>query len=183
MEWGVTVEALLKRAGATDVQAVQVGGPSGTCIDPTQFDRQIAFEDLATGGAMIVIGKERDLLRECILNYMNFFIEESCSSCGPCRALTVILRNKLLKILNGYGTHQDIDELYTWAGYDRAVNRCGLGQTAANPIITSIENFRDLYENLVKSEEFFVSSFNLEQAVAESCEAVGRVPNLVDHKS
>jgi [NiFe] hydrogenase diaphorase moiety large subunit len=181
VEWGITVEALLKRAGATDVQAVQVGGPSGTCIDPSQFDRQIAFEDLATGGAMIIISKERDLLRDFILNFMNFFIEESCSSCGPCRALTVILRNKLLKILDGHGTKQDIDELYTWAGYDRAANRCGLGQTAANPIITSIENFRDLYENLVKTEETYVSTFNMEQAVAESCEVVGRVPNLHAH--
>ena len=115
VEWGVTVEALLKRAGATNVQAVQIGGPSGTCIAPPQFGRQIAFEDLATGGAMIIIGEKRDLLRDFILNYMNFFIEESCSSCSPCRALTVILRNKLLKILDGHGTKQDIDELYTWA--------------------------------------------------------------------
>jgi [NiFe] hydrogenase diaphorase moiety large subunit len=130
---------------------------------------------------MIIIGKERDLLGDFILNFMNFFIEESCSSCGPCRALTVILRNKLLKILNGHGTMQDLDELYTWSGYDRAANRCGLGQTAANPIITSIENFRDLYENLVETEETYVSTFNLEQSVAESCEAVGRVPNLLSH--
>ncbi len=178
VEWGVTVAALLRRAGATDVQAVQVGGPSGTCIDSSQFDRQIAFEDLATGGAIIIIGEERNLLRDFVLEYMNFFIEESCSSCAPCRALTVILRNKLLKILDGCGTKQDIDELYTWAGYDRAANRCGLGQTAANPIITSIENFSSLYENLVATEETFVSTFNMEQAVAESCEVVGRMPNL-----
>ena len=152
VEWGVTVQALLQRVGANDVQAVQIGGPSGTCIDPSQFDRQIAFEDLPTGGALIIIGEERDLLREFVLNYMNFFIEESCSSCAPCRSLTVILRNKLQKILDGNGTMQDIDELYTWAGYDRAANRCGLGQTAANPIITTIENFRELYENLVTTE-------------------------------
>ena len=181
VEWGVTVAALLRRAGATDVQAVQVGGPSGTCIDPSQFERQIAFEDLATGGAMIIIGEERDLLRDFVLEYMNFFIEESCSSCAPCRALTVILRNKLLRILDGYGTKQDIDELYTWAGYDRAANRCGLGQTAANPIITSIENFYSLYESIVKTDETYVSTFNMEQAVAESCEVVGRVPKLHSH--
>jgi [NiFe] hydrogenase diaphorase moiety large subunit len=178
VEWGVTVEALLRRAGATDVQAVQVGGPSGTCIDPSQFNRQIAFEDLATGGAIIIIGEERDLLRDFVLEYMNFFIEESCSSCAPCRALTVILRNKLLKILDGHGTKHDIDELYTWAGYDRAANRCGLGQTAANPIITTIENFHDLYEKLVKTDDTYRSTFNMEQAVAEACEAVGREPSL-----
>lgn len=178
VEWGVTVEALLKRAGANNVQAVQIGGPSGTCINPSQFDRRIAFEDLPTGGAIIIIGEERDLLREFVLNYMNFFIEESCSSCAPCRSLTVILRNKLLKLLNGHGTLGDIEELYTWAGYDRAANRCGLGQTAANPIITTIENFRELYENLVSTDETFVSAFDMEAAVAESCEVVGRVPNI-----
>jgi [NiFe] hydrogenase diaphorase moiety large subunit len=90
----------------------------------------------------------------------------------------VILRNKLLKILNGHGTKQDIDELYTWAGIGRAVNRCGLGQTSANPIITTIENFRELYEKLVEVNDTFVTTFNMEEAVAESCEAVGRVPNL-----
>jgi [NiFe] hydrogenase diaphorase moiety large subunit len=181
VEWGITVQKLLKRAGATDVQAVQIGGPSGTCIDPSQFNRSIAFEDLATGGSIIIIGEDHDLLRDFVLNFTNFFIEESCSSRGPCRALTVILRNKLLKILNGHGTKQDIDELYTWAGYDRAANRCGLGQTAANPIMTSIENFRALYEGLVETDETYVSIFDMEAAVAESCEVVGRVPNLQAH--
>jgi len=181
VEWGITVEKLLRRTGARNVQAVQVGGPSGTCIDPSQFNRTIAFEDLPTGGSIIIIGEERDLLRDFVLNFTNFFIEESCSSCGPCRALTVILRNKLLKILNGHGSMQDIDELYTWARFDRAANRCGLGQTAANPIMTTIENFRGLYESLVKTEETFVSTFNMEAAVAESCEAVGRVPNIQAH--
>jgi [NiFe] hydrogenase diaphorase moiety large subunit len=178
VEWGITINKLLKRTGATDVQAVQVGGPSGTCIDPSKFYRSIAFEDLATGGSIIIIGKDRDLLRDFVLNFTNFFIEESCSSCGPCRALTVILRNKLLKILNGHGTMQDIDELYTWAGYERAANRCGLGQTAANPILTTIENFRELYEDLVETDEIFVSTFDMEAAVAESCEVVGRIPAL-----
>ena len=181
VEWGISIQKLLKRTGANNVQAVQVGGPSGTCIDPSQFNRSIAFEDLPTGGSIIIIGEDRHLLQDCILNFMNFFIEESCSSCGPCRALTVILRDKLRKILNGQGTNKDIDELYTWACYERAVNRCGLGQTAANPVITTIENFRSLYENLVETEETYVSTFDMEQAVAESCQVVGRVPNLHSH--
>ena len=174
---------MLRRTGAKNVQAVQVGGPSGTCIDPSQFNRTIAFEDLATGGSIIIIGEERDLLRDYVLNFTNFFIEESCGSCGPCRSLTVILRNKLLKILDGHGTMADIDELYTWAGYERAANRCGLGQTAANPIITTIENFRELYEDLVDDEETFVSTFDMDAAVAEACEVVGRVPNVQVHES
>ncbi len=178
VEWGVTIEKLMRRTGANNIQAAQIGGPSGVCIGPDQFNRVIAFEDLATGGSVIFISEERDLLRDVVLNFMNFFIEESCGSCGPCRSLNVILRNKLLKILDGKGGSQDIDELYKWAGVGRSVNRCGLGQTAANPILTSIENFRHLYEDLVQMNESFVSAFDMEAAVAESCEAVGREPNL-----
>jgi [NiFe] hydrogenase diaphorase moiety large subunit len=178
IEWGMTVRELLEMAGATSVQAVQVGGPSGVCINPTQFQREISFEDLATGGSMIVIGKQRNLLKEIVINFMDFFIEESCSSCAPCRSLTVILRNKLQKILDGHGSRTDINELYTWAKYQKALNRCGLGQTAANPILSTIENFRQLYEDLVIPEEEFVSTFNMEEAVADSCAYVGRIPKF-----
>lgn len=181
VEWGLTIDELLKMVGATDVQAVQVGGPSGSCIDPSQFNRVIAFEDLATGGSIIIIGKDRDLLNDFVLNFMDFFIEESCGSCAPCRSLNLILRNKLLRILAGNGTKKDIDELLSWSQVGKAVNRCGLGQTAANPIITTITNFRSLYEAYIKTDSDYVSSFDMAQAVAESCEIVGRVPNLESH--
>ena len=179
--WGMTIKDMLKMVGADDVQAVKVGGPSGVCIDPTHFGRSIAFEDLATGGSIIIIGNQNNLLRDFILPFTNFFIEESCGSCAPCRSLTVLLRNKLQKILDGNGTLTDIDELYDWAQKGRTANRCGLGQTAANPIITSLENFRNLYEELVKTDQEYLSTFNMDEAVAESCEYVGRVPNIHSH--
>lgn len=181
MEWGMTINEMLEMVGASSVQAVKVGGPSGVCIDPTHFGRSIAFEDLATGGSMIVIGEERDLLEEFILPFTNFFIEESCGSCTPCRSLTVILRDKLIKILNGNGSQKDIDELYEWGQMGKDANRCGLGQTSANPILTTIENFRNLYEDRVQTDEDYVSTFNFDEAVADSCEAVGRVPNIKSH--
>lgn len=181
IEWGMTIRELLELAGATSVQAVQVGGPSGTCINPTQFQREISFEDLATGGSIIVIGKQRNLLKEVVVNFMDFFIEESCSSCAPCRSLTVILRNKLQKILDGHGSRKDVNELYQWTKYMKMSNRCGLGQTAANPVLSTIENFRQLYEDLVIPEEEFVSTFNMEEAVADSCAYVGRIPIFEHH--
>jgi [NiFe] hydrogenase diaphorase moiety large subunit len=181
IEWGTTVRELLELVGGTSVQAVQVGGPSGVCINPTQFHREIAFEDLATGGSMIVIGKQRNLLKEVVVNFMDFFIEESCSSCAPCRSLTVILRSKLQKILDGNGSRKDINELHEWTKYMKAANRCGLGQTAANPVLSTIENFRQLYEDLVIPEEEFVSAFNLEESVADSCAYVGRIPKFEHH--
>ncbi len=178
VEYGMTISEMLRMVGATSVQAVQVGGPSGVCVSPDKFEQTISFEELPTGGAMVVIGKDRDLLRDVVLNYMDFFIDESCSSCAPCRSLTVILKNKLKKLLNGFGTRTDIDELYNWGKYMKQANRCGLGQTAANPILTTIENFRPLYEALVKSEDDYVSAFDMDKAVAESCKYVGRVPNV-----
>jgi [NiFe] hydrogenase diaphorase moiety large subunit len=178
LEYGTTINEMLELVGATSVQAVQVAGPSGVCIGPDKFHQSIAFEDLPTGGAMVVIGKDRDLLKEVVLNYMDFFIDESCSSCAPCRSLTVILKNKLLKLMNGYGTAKDIDELYSWSKYMKQANRCGLGQTAANPIMTTIENFRPLYEALIKSEDDYVSEFDMDKAVQASCKYVDRVPNI-----
>jgi [NiFe] hydrogenase diaphorase moiety large subunit len=178
IEWGMSIAEMLEMVGARDVQAVMVGGPSGVCIDPAQFGRSIAFEDLATGGSMIIIGKERKLVKDFILPFTEFFIDESCGSCAPCRSLTIILRNKLRKILNGRATKHDIDELYSWAVQGRPATRCGLGQTAANPIITSIQNFRNLYDDLIQTDKEYLSDFDMERAVAESCEAVGRVPNI-----
>ena len=181
VEWGVTIREILEMAGSPSVQAVQVGGPSGICINPTQFHRSIAFEDLATGGSMIIVGKQRNLLNDVVMNFMDFFIEESCSSCAPCRALTVILKNKLQKILDGKGSKTDINDLQQWAKYMKIANRCGLGQTAANPILSTVENFRQLYEDLVASQEEFVSTFDLEAAVADSCDYVGRIPKFEHH--
>ena len=88
------------------------------------------------------------------------------------------LSNKLQKILDGKGSRTDINELYQWTKYMKAANRCGLGQTAANPILSTIENFRQLYEDLVIPEEEFVSTFSMEEAVADSCAYVGRIPKF-----
>ncbi len=178
VEWGLTVNDILELAGASSVQAVQIGGPSGTCINPTQFYRTLGFEDLATGGSIIIIGKHRNLLKDVVLNFMDFFIEESCSSCAPCRSLTVILRNKLQKLLDGYGTKKDIEEILVWSKYMKQANRCGLGQTAANPIISTVDNFRHLYEDLVSSGDDYLSTFDMEDAVADSCAYVGRIPKI-----
>jgi hypothetical protein len=83
-----------------------------------------------------------------------------------------------MKILDGKGSRNDIEELQQWAKYMKQANRCGLGQTAANPILSTIENFKHLYEDLILSTEDFVSTFDMEKSVAESCEYVGRIPNI-----
>ncbi|MFC2107692.1 NADH-ubiquinone oxidoreductase-F iron-sulfur binding region domain-containing protein, partial [Bacteroidota bacterium] len=178
IEYGITVKAMLEMAGAENVQAVQVGGPSGVCIDPSQFNRTISFEDLPTGGSIIIISNERDLIKEVVLNFMDFFIDESCSSCAPCRSLTVIIKNMVEKLLRGKGTRADIDNLLVYGLMMKNANRCGLGQTASNPIVSTIENFRDLYESLVTNDADYISEFDMESSVAASCAHVGRIPKF-----
>jgi len=111
IEWGHSIYDILEMVGAKDTMAVQVGGPSGTLIGPNEFMRRLGYEDLSTGGSIIVIHNSRDILREIVLNFTDFFIEESCGSCSTCRNVPILLREKLVKILEGHGVMQDIQDL------------------------------------------------------------------------
>jgi [NiFe] hydrogenase diaphorase moiety large subunit len=175
--WGFSITDLLDMTGAENVQAVQVGGPSGTLIGPEDFNRTLSYADLATGGAIIIIGKNRDILRDVVTNFMDFFIEESCGSCSTCRNFPVIMRNTLVRILNGKGIKKDIIELLE-LGQLLKMSRCGLGQTAGNPIISSIKSFRHLYAEKLQKDVTFVSEFDMKTAVQESSDFVRRIPNL-----
>jgi [NiFe] hydrogenase diaphorase moiety large subunit len=180
VNWGFNVEDMLNMVGAYDVQAVQVGGPSGTLIGPDEFNRTLGYSDLSTGGSMIIFGKQRNLLSDVVLNFMEFFIEESCGSCSTCRNMTQVMANKLKKILRGKGVSKDLDELRSWGKVLQA-SRCGLGQTAGNPIISSLKNFRHLYDNLIQKDKEFDEGFDMVAAVQDSCKYVGRVPNFNHH--
>jgi [NiFe] hydrogenase diaphorase moiety large subunit len=176
--WGFSVNDMLEMVGqSVPVQAVQVGGPSGSLIAPNEFGRTLGYEDLATGGSLIIFGEHRDLLNDVVLNFMNFFIEESCGSCSTCRILPNVLKHKLEKILNARGVAQDIEDMIEWGKILKA-SRCGLGQTAANPILTSIKNFRHLYDSKIQTRKEYDTGFDLLNAVKEACEVSGRVPNI-----
>ncbi len=172
LEWGFSVNDILAMAGARDVQAVQVGGPSGACIGPDEFGRVLAYEDLATGGSFIIIGQQRDLLKDVVLNFARFFREESCGSCVPCRALTGMAQVVLERIIAGTGTAEDVARLQSWQTIMRN-NRCGLGQTALNPVTSTIRNFQPLYDaRMAQGDARFVASFDLAAAVRDYDEAV-----------
>ncbi len=176
VEWGFSVYDILGMVGAGEVQAVQVGGPSGTLLPPHEFRRICGYEDLSTGGSIIIFNKSRDLINDVVLNFMDFFIDESCGSCSTCRIMPVVMRDRVIKIMNGNGVMHDIDELLNWGKLLKA-SRCGLGQTAGNPILSSIRNFRHLYEQKVMKGENFSSGFDMAKSVKEYCDAVGRVPS------
>ena len=104
---------------------------------------------------------------------MDFFIDESCGSCSTCRITSVQLAKKLDKILDGHGVASDLDDLKNWSKTMLA-SRCGLGQSASNPITTSLENFPEIYEKLLQKDVEFDTGFDLDKAVQEYCEASGR---------
>jgi [NiFe] hydrogenase diaphorase moiety large subunit len=172
--WGFSVNDVLSMVGAENVQAVQVGGPSGSCIGPAEFGRVLAYEDLATGGSLIVIGAGRDLVKEVVGNFSRFFREESCGSCVPCRALTSMAEAMLGRIIAGKARRADLESLKAWASIMQK-NRCGLGQTALNPIVTTMKNFPALYDALVPAADAPVNpGFDLAAATADYDAAVRR---------
>jgi [NiFe] hydrogenase diaphorase moiety large subunit len=180
IEFGTTIQSILEMAEGRAAKAVQVGGPSGSCIAKKDFNRRICFDDMPTGGSMIIIGPERDLL-EIAHNFMEFFVEESCGWCVPCRAGNVLLKHRLEKIMSGKGTEGDIKDLEDWSKIVKSASRCGLGQTSPNPIFTTIQNFREVYEAKVKKGVDYVTEFDFAKAVQDSCKAAGRIPNIGEH--
>jgi [NiFe] hydrogenase diaphorase moiety large subunit len=177
IEWGATVGEVLALCGAEDTLAVQVGGPSGTCVSPRQFDRRLCYSDLGTGGAFTIFGNHRDLL-SIVHNHMTFFVNESCGFCVPCRAGTTLLLKSLEKIMVGNGTVQDLEAIEQLGRMVRTASRCGLGQTAPNPLLSTLEHFADFYREQVRTDVDYVSQFNLDYATAESNVVAGRRPNL-----
>ncbi|HSV96228.1 MAG TPA: NAD(P)H-dependent oxidoreductase subunit E [Spirochaetota bacterium] len=177
IEFGTTVQTLLEMVEGRTAKAVQIGGPSGACVGKKDFGHRIGYEDLSTGGSVIVIGPDRDLL-QIVKNFMEFFVEESCGWCVPCRAGNVLLLNKLEKVMDGHGTMADIKELESWCLTVKSMSRCGLGQTSPNPIQTTLKNFREIYEAKVRKDVDYATEFDLSRAVKASCEAAGRIPNV-----
>lgn len=166
--FGISVSELLDLVGGEDAQAVQVGGPSGACVAPKDYGRQICYEDLSTGGSTMVFGPQRNLL-QVIHNFQEFFAEESCGWCAPCRVGTALLKVNLEKILNGRGTASDLRQMVSLADTVMRMSRCGLGKTAGNPIVTTVRDFPELYESVIQPDEF-IPRVSLEEA-----EAVARV--------
>jgi [NiFe] hydrogenase diaphorase moiety large subunit len=90
--------------------------------------------------------------------------------------MTVQYKKKLKKIITGKGVQSDLEQMKEWEQVMK-MNRCGLGHTAANPIMTTIKNFPEIYQSKLQDKDF-VSEFDLERAVQESCKTAGRIPNL-----
>jgi [NiFe] hydrogenase diaphorase moiety large subunit len=150
LPWGTKVSELLKLVDATETKAVQVGGASGICIPVSQFNRTLAYEDIGTGGSIMVFSKNRDMLK-VLKNFMEFFVEESCGQCTPCRIGNVKLLEGVEMIEKGTFTFDYINKLKELGATMQVASKCGLGQSSPNSFISILENFKDEILNKIEA--------------------------------
>jgi len=139
---GITIEKLLEEVGGSDAKAVQVGGAAGQCVPREDFDRAIAYEDIATGGSIIVFGPQRDML-DVADNFLEFFIDESCGQCTPCREGSPKLLEGVRMLKRGECSMPYLQELESLGETMQLASKCGLGQTAPNTFLSIATHFQD----------------------------------------
>ena len=145
--FGISLRELLYDFGGGSatgkpIKAVQVGGASGICLSKDQFDRTLAYEDAATGGSIMIFNENRDMLK-VLKNFMEFFVEESCGQCTPCRIGNVKLLEGVEMIEIGDYTFSYIKKLKELGNTMKVASKCGLGQSSPNTFISILENFSD----------------------------------------
>lgn len=142
LPWGTKIRELLELVGAKNTKAVQVGGASGFCYNKTQFDRALAYEDAATGGSIMIFNESRNMLR-VLDNFMEFFVDESCGQCTPCRIGNVKLLEGVKMIQKGKFTFAYINKLKELGKSMQVASKCGLGQSSPNAFLSILENFSE----------------------------------------
>ena len=169
---GVSLREVLRDSGARDAQAVMVSGASGTLVAEADFDRALAFEDLAGVGTLMVFGRERDLF-DVAWNFAHFFQHESCGLCTPCRVGTTLLVSILEKFKRGWGTQLDLEDVKLLATTMKLGAHCGLGQTAPNHLVDAIKSFPHVFEGRMQTRDF-TPAFDLNGALEEARQLAGR---------
>jgi NADH:ubiquinone oxidoreductase subunit F (NADH-binding) len=160
---GITLREIIEEIGGgipggKALKAVQTGGPSGGCIPAGMLDLNVDYESLAKvgsivgSGGMIVLDEDN-----CMVNMAKYFVqftqEESCGKCVPCRVGTKRLLEILERITRGEGKEDDIERLETLSAGIRNMSLCGLGQTAPNPVLSTIKYFREEYEAHIRDKK------------------------------
>jgi [NiFe] hydrogenase diaphorase moiety large subunit len=157
VEFGVSVKEVLEMAQAEDAKAVQVGGASGSCVCKKDFDRKISYEDLNTGGSVIIFNKRRNMF-DVVENFLEFFQEESCGQCTPCREGIPVLLEGARMIRKGQCSKDYLNDLLSLAETMKIASKCGLGQSSPNIFMDVMKNFKDEYKlnkNNMKKEKVF----------------------------
>lgn len=139
---GLPVSELLREVGGEGAKAVQIGGASGRCVPASAFASTICYEGISTGGSVIVFGPQRDMLRVA-RNFMEFFVEESCGQCTPCREGNAKLLQGIEMLEDGRCSAAYLAELTKLGEVMQLASKCGLGQSSPNAFLSIVEHFRD----------------------------------------
>lgn len=153
---GTTLREIIYEIGGgcpdnREFKAVQTGGPSGGCLTEKELDTPIDYEHLVAAGSMMgsggmIVLDEDNCMVDVARFYMEFIVEESCGKCTPCRVGTKRLLEMLNEIIAGRGTLELLDEMEELCHEIKDTALCGLGQTAPNPILSTLSHFREEYE-------------------------------------
>ncbi len=152
---GTTLRTIIEEIGGgipggKKFKAAQTGGPSGGCIPAQHLDIEIDYDNLLAIGSMmgsggLIVMDETDCMVDIAKFFLEFTVDESCGKCTPCRIGTKRLLEMLEKITKGQGTLEMLDEMEDLCNYIKANSLCGLGQTAPNPVLSTLHFFRDEY--------------------------------------
>lgn len=159
---GTTLREVIYEVGGgipngKEFKAVQTGGPSGGCITSKELDTPIDFDSLTAIGSMMgsggmIVMDEDDCMVDIARFFLDFTVEESCGKCPPCRIGTKRMLEILENITSGNGKPEDLDRLERLSENIKSSSLCGLGQTAPNPVLSTLKHFRDEYEAHVKDK-------------------------------
>ena len=159
---GTTLREVIEEIGGgipngKKFKAAQTGGPSGGCIPAEHFDIPIDYDNLLSIGSMmgsggLIVMDEDDCMVDIAKFFLEFTVEESCGKCTPCRVGTRRMLEILEKITKGQATMEDLDKLEALCYYIKDNSLCGLGQTAPNPVLSTLRYFRDEYEAHIKEK-------------------------------
>ena len=167
-------------------KAAQTGGPSGGCIPASLIDTPIDYDNLIAIGSMmgsggLIIMDEDTCMVDLAKFFLEFTVDESCGKCAPCRIGTRRLLEILEKIVDGKGELEDIDRLEELAAYIKSASLCGLGQTAPNPVLSTLRYFRDEYIAHVTEKRCpagvckHLLSYSIDPEKCRGCTACARV--------
>ena len=159
---GTTLRTIVETMGGgapngRPIKAVQTGGPSGGCIPADELDTPVDYESLAALGSIMgsggmIVMDDSDNMVDVAKYFMEFCADESCGKCIPCRAGTVQMHTLLGRIRAGGATAGDVQRLEALCDMVKHTSLCGLGQSAPNPVLSTLRYFRQEYTSLLKPE-------------------------------
>ncbi len=188
---GITIRKMIEEIGGgvpngKQFKAVQIGGPSGGCIPASLIDLPIDYEELVKAGSMMgsggmVVMDENTCMVDVARYFMEFLEDESCGQCFPCREGTQRLREILERICQGKGTEEDLALLEDLSWMIKETSLCALGQTAANPVMTTVRYFKDEYLAHIRDHKCPAKVcreliyYQIDETLCDGCHACVRV--------